>query len=255
MAWQVGTVSVPYGNWQVTDWSIPSPGVFGLIGANGSGKSQFFLQLVTWARKREGPRVGLAMQNPRLQLTEATVWDQMTWPFQKAWSKHLASGIRDQAEQLLDDWHLAEYRSAAPWELSGGMQRRLGLASLEILSPEVYLLDEPFEGLDVEHRQVLETKMRDWSHRATLIVSTHSWRWLLTHCDWGWWCEQGLTWGRVGDLWYRHGLAPESPLEELWRGLLDKGAPLAPTAWTNPDRALSEVCRIWNERPEMPSIR
>ncbi len=255
MAWQVGTVTVPHAGWQVANWAIPGPGVWGLSGPNGSGKSQFLSQLVAWGNKSHGPRIGLVMQNPRLQLTEATVWDQMVWPFRKSWRQNLSSVLVAKAEQLLVDWHLEDYRTAAPFELSGGMQRRLALASMEILSPEVYLLDEPLEGLDHEHRLLLGTKLGEWANTATVLVASHSWRWLLVHAEWGWWCDRGLSWGTMGELWYRHGPPPESSLEALWRRLLDNGAPVAPAAWVNSDQARSEVIRLCKNRAEMPFIR
>ena len=193
------------------------------------------------------------MQNSRLQLTEATVWDQMIWPFRKAWRKPVSSALVSRAEELLVQWHLEDYRAAQPWELSGGMQRRLALASMEMLSPQIYLLDEPLEGLDVEHRLLFATKIAEWSTTVPVVVCSHSWRWLLLHTEWGWWCDNGLTWGRMGDLWYRYGNIPGSPLEELWRQLLDAGAPVAPEAWIQSDRARKEVTRLWNSRPEIPS--
>ncbi len=254
MAWPVGTIKVPLAGWQVTDWSLPGPGIWGLAGPNGSGKSQFFSQLVAWGNKPQGLRVGLVMQNPRLQLTEATVWDQMTWPFQRGWSGRMKPAVATRAEQILAEWHLENYRTSAPWELSGGMQRRLALASMEILAPEVYLLDEPLEGLDLEHRVLLDTKLDQWSKTASVLVSSHVWQWLLVHTEWGWWCDQGLTWGRMGEIWYQHGLSPELPLEALWRRLLDKGAPVTPEAWANLERARNEVICICQNSHQIPSI-
>lgn len=61
-----------------------------------------------------------------------------------------------------------KYRS-----LSGGMQRRVGIAQALVNRPELLLLDEPTNGLDPEQREQLHRLLRDLSATATVVMATH----------------------------------------------------------------------------------
>lgn len=245
VAWTIAPLKIPYKGWEIPVFELPSRGVWAVVGPNGAGKSQFFHQLISWSLHTHLARIGLAAQNPLTQLTESTVWQQMTWPFHRR-RQRLAGEIEERASQLLGDWHLTEYRDQAPWQLSGGQQRRLVLASIELLAPEVYLLDEPLEGLDGLHREVLEQKIRQWANESSVLVSSHAWNWLLGITESGWWCEDGLAAGNMGALWYHHGNVPGNRLETLWRRLLDAQVPVDPRAWIDPQWARGEVKRLWS---------
>ena len=62
-----------------------------------------------------------------------------------------------------------------PHELSGGMRKRVALAQMLILDPEIMLMDEPFSALDVQTRQLMENELLDlWSaERKSVLFITH----------------------------------------------------------------------------------
>lgn len=79
------------------------------------------------------------------------------------------------AEQLLQQLGLGDYAQAATWELSGGMQQRVGIARALLNDPEILLMDEPFGALDAftrEHLQGLLVQL--WQQRKkTIVLITH----------------------------------------------------------------------------------
>ena len=245
MSWQIEHLKIPHSHWEIESLVVPDSGIWGLVGHNGAGKSQVFSRLVSWSIHSKAARFGLVAQNPLLQLTEATVWDQVTWPFRRGRTT-LPRETYNRVSQILEDWDLLDLRQQEPWQLSGGQQRCLALAAMECLAPDVYLLDEPLENLDHAHQRVLESKIRKWGQTAAVIITSHSWQWLLTIAAAGWWCHEGLIPGDLGDLWYRFAGRPETPLEDLWRRLLDANMSVTPRAWTDPAWARQEAVKIWD---------
>src|SRR5271166_464683 len=141
-----------------------------LLGANGSGKSTllrildalYFPQqgsvsfcgqrLTQEALHKDGfalsfrRRVALVFQNPDVQLFNPTVFDEVAFgPLQMGWS---SAEVVARVNQTLDVMGITQLRDRAPYRLSGGEKKRVALASVIVLDPEVLLLDEPTSMLD-----------------------------------------------------------------------------------------------------------
>ncbi len=82
-------------------------------------------------------------------------------------SRRRASGSRASASPGFEDRY--------PHQLSGGMRKRVALAQMLILDPELLLMDEPFSALDVQTRQLMENELLDlWSaDRKSVLFITH----------------------------------------------------------------------------------
>jgi len=70
---------------------------------------------------------------------------------------------------------LAGFEDRYPHQLSGGMRKRVALAQMLILDPEILLMDEPFSALDIQTRQLMENELLDlWSaDRKSVLFITH----------------------------------------------------------------------------------
>jgi NitT/TauT family transport system ATP-binding protein len=85
----------------------------------------------------------------------------------------------EESEQRARDWlgrvGLAGFETRYPHELSGGMRKRVALAQMLILDPQLLLMDEPFSALDVQTRQLMENELLElWSaNRKSVLFITH----------------------------------------------------------------------------------
>jgi len=86
------------------------------------------------------------------------------------------SQARAIASQFLDVVGLASFARRYPYELSGGMQQRVGIARALANDPEILLMDEPFAALDAQTRELLQEEIkRIWQNtRKTVLWITHS---------------------------------------------------------------------------------
>lgn len=82
---------------------------------------------------------------------------------------------KDTARRLMAQVGLEGFERSYPFELSGGMQKRLSVIRTLAYDPDIIFMDEPFVGLDVQTRDALEEDiMKLWrEHRKTIIMVTH----------------------------------------------------------------------------------
>jgi NitT/TauT family transport system ATP-binding protein len=85
----------------------------------------------------------------------------------------------DEAVRRAHEWlarvGLAGFENRYPHQLSGGMRKRVSLAQMLILDPEILLMDEPFSALDVQTRQLMENELLElWAaNRKSVLFITH----------------------------------------------------------------------------------
>lgn len=117
-------------------------------------------------------RVGLLFQNPDVQLFNPTVFDELAFgPLQLNWPK---DKILHHVSEVLRTMDIAQLKDRSPHRLSGGEKKRVALASVLILDPEVLLLDEPTAALDPKSQSQLVDFLVGWAGGAkTIITATH----------------------------------------------------------------------------------
>src|SRR5438477_8120583 len=167
-----------------------------LLGANGSGKSTLLRLLdglhfpeagevlfcgapLTEERLQDDEfafgfrqRVGLVFQNPDVQLFNPTVFDEIAFgPLQLRWPKQQ---IRDRVAAALEQLEIPHLKDRPPHRLSGGEKKRVALASVLVLDPEVLLLDEPTAALDPKSHGKIIDFLASWSGGPkTIVTATH----------------------------------------------------------------------------------
>jgi NitT/TauT family transport system ATP-binding protein len=87
-----------------------------------------------------------------------------------------AAEIAERVPQFIKLVGLAGFENAYPYQMSGGMQQRCGLARALAIEPSVLLMDEPFAAVDAQTREILQFELlRIWETRPTsMIFVTHS---------------------------------------------------------------------------------
>lgn len=167
-----------------------------LLGANGSGKSTllrildalyfpsagsvtFKGEALTEKRLQQDEfslnfrrRVALVFQNPDVQLFNPTVLDEVAYgPLQMQWRKE---DVLRRVEETLQFMSISHLRDRPPYRLSGGEKKRVALASVLVLDPEVLLLDEPTATLDPKSQSQVVDLMQQWKGTAkSVITATH----------------------------------------------------------------------------------
>ena len=86
--------------------------------------------------------------------------------------------IKETVDRYLDLVGLTGFETHYPYQLSGGMQQRVGLVRALVMNPSVLLMDEPFAALDAQTREILQEEllalMQRPDERKTMVFITHS---------------------------------------------------------------------------------
>jgi ABC-type multidrug transport system ATPase subunit len=165
------------------------PGVFGLLGPNGAGKTSLLRMLATVIPPSSG-RLRLLGRDPGAYGPRREVRRRLGYLPQNlgyypgftvvefveyfALLKDMPAGrVPGAVAAAVERVGLGDKARAKLRTLSGGMQRRVGIAQAIVNQPELLLLDEPTAGLDPEQRVAFRALLRELGQRATVIVSTH----------------------------------------------------------------------------------
>jgi len=168
-----------------------------ILGANGSGKSTLqkilnglifptkgdyraFGQLVTedtlndeLFSKAFRQRVGFIFQNSDSQLFCANVWEEIAFgPLQM---KLNFQEVTKRVEEVIKMLNLESLKDRPPYKLSGGEKKKVAIASVLSINPEVMILDEPTNGLDPRTQRWMINLLVELNNAGkTLITCTHN---------------------------------------------------------------------------------
>jgi cobalt/nickel transport system ATP-binding protein len=117
-------------------------------------------------------KVGLVFQDSDVQLFSPSVLDEVAFaPLQLGLS---TAEVEQRVEEALQALRIEKLRDRAPHRLSGGEKRRVALASLLSLRPDVWLLDEPTTGLDPRSQAwLVDFILQEQNSGKTLVTATH----------------------------------------------------------------------------------
>lgn len=161
-----------------------------LLGANGTGKTQFV--------KRLTRTIEQGLDDPTLKTTPSIVLgyaDQQlsNIPVKDTAlsfiSRHKSVGDRQARSSLADAGFTPEQMEAKIGKLSFGQRSRLNLLDLRLLEPNFYILDEPTNHVDIAGQEALETEIIE--HQATCVLVSHDRQFIRNVCDRYWLIDRG----------------------------------------------------------------
>ena len=180
---------------QLVDFYAEQGEFIGLIGHTGSGKSTFIQHLNGLLRPSSGQvlfrgediwkdkqfthqirfKVGLVFQYPEYQLFEETVFADIAFG-----PKNMGLDEEEVRRRVLRAAGFVGLEESdlerSPFNLSGGQKRRVAIAGVIAMEPDVLILDEPTAGLDPNAREIVLQNIRDYqrAQNATILMVSHS---------------------------------------------------------------------------------
>ncbi|AIE61080.1 ABC transporter ATP-binding protein [Bacillus methanolicus] len=159
-------------------FSIDSGELVGLIGPNGAGKStsiKTILGLMEYVEGkvefREGIKYSYVPERP-IFYDELTLWEHLD--FVSAVEKLDDNKFKARATELLELFKLSDHAHKLPVTFSKGMQQKAMLILALIANPSIYIIDEPFIGLDPHAMKLFLTFLeRERERGAGILMSTH----------------------------------------------------------------------------------
>lgn len=189
--------NTPYMHDAVKDvsFSIEKGEIIGIIGHTGSGKSTLVQHLNGLLKPSDGEilldnkniwenpknirairsRVGLVFQYPEYQLFEDTVYKDIAFG-----PKNMGLTEQEISIRIKEICELVgikdEYLEKSPFDLSGGEKRRVAIAGVMAMQPEIIIFDEPVAGLDPMGRASVVKMIDDYSkkYNATVLIISHN---------------------------------------------------------------------------------
>lgn len=172
-----------------------------IVGKNGAGKSTLsnlicgFLHpdkgriclggedIADWSIKERGERIGLVMQNPNQMISKPMIYDEVALGL-------LVRGVpeeevKERVYETLKICGLYPFRNWPVSALSFGQKKRVTIASILVLNPDVLILDEPTAGQDYRHyTEIMEfLKRLNEQYGITIMMITHDMHLMLEYTD------------------------------------------------------------------------
>src|SRR5437762_528692 len=180
------------------DFHVAAGESIGLVGPNGAGKTTLFLCLggvlavpagvvevasldpAHSAQRRKLPaKLGIVFQNSVDQLFNSTVFDDVAFgPLNLGLS---AAEVKERVAEALEKVGLTGFEQRVPFHLSGGEQRRVALAGVLAMRPDILLLDEPSIYLDPRGRRELIRLINGLA--VTKVTAAHDLEFIRETCS------------------------------------------------------------------------
>ena len=164
-----------------------TPGIWGLLGANGAGKTTMMRMVAGILKPTSGGVFydGLSIDDLGESYRDIFGYLPQTFGFYpeftvKSYLEYMSAlkgiGKKDASltiERLLQMLALSEVKNKKIRRLSGGMQRRVGIAQALLNDPEILILDEPTSGLDPGERVRFRNILAEFAKERIVLISTH----------------------------------------------------------------------------------
>lgn len=163
-----------------------------VVGVNGSGKSTLFLNLNGVLKPTNGnisykgnevkynhksllnlrKNIGIVFQDPENQLFSASVYQEVSFGAMNL--KLSETEVRNRVDEALKSVNMYDYKDKAVHFLSYGQKKRVSIADILVMQPEIIIFDEPTSSLDPEHSKQIVKIFDELNKKGiTVILSTH----------------------------------------------------------------------------------
>lgn len=222
VAVSVNDLTVFYGSVQALSHvtlTIPKGSITAIVGPNGAGKSTFFKSLLQLEKRVSGD-IALLGQTEQLERViaqkvayipqasqvnwqfPATVFDIVLmgrYPHIKHWLKRPSSSDKAITRQALERLGLWDLRDRQISDLSGGQRQRVFVARALAQEAELYLMDEPLAGIDIQTESIIMELLKEFQREGkTTLVVHHDLHSLSRYFDYLIWLNQTVV--ASGDL-------------------------------------------------------
>jgi manganese/zinc/iron transport system ATP- binding protein len=186
--------------WDV-DLDVPEGKLVGIVGPNGAGKSTMITSIMDLVPKASGwvKIYGEPYEKMRRSIGYVPQRESVDWDFpisalevvtmgrygRLGWIRRPGREDRRAAEEALDKVGMGEYANRQISQLSGGQQQRVFLARALAQDTQIYLMDEPFAGVDSATEQaIIDILMELRKQDKTILVVHHDLQTVTRYFDW-----------------------------------------------------------------------
>lgn len=171
------------------DLAVPEGSMTGIIGPNGAGKSTFIKAILGLVPAASGSVqfFGQPYNQVRQRIAYVPQRESVDWDYPISAREVVAMGLyremglfrrvgkaqRIKADEALDRVGMLEHAEARIGALSGGQQQRVFLARSIVQNADLYVMDEPFAGIDATTEKVILDLMKDLQANGATLVCVH----------------------------------------------------------------------------------
>ena len=201
---EVNNLSIQFGGLHAVDnfqLKIEKGELYGLIGPNGAGKTTLsnlicgFLEpskgkielngndISPLSVKERGEHIGIVMQNPNQMISKPMIYEEVALGLTVRGVPE--EEIRERVHETLKICGLYQFRNWPVSALSFGQKKRVTIASILVMKPEILILDEPTAGQDYRHyTEIMEfLKTINETQGTTIIMITHDMHLMLEYTN------------------------------------------------------------------------
>jgi len=171
------------------DVQVPQGALVGIIGPNGAGKSTMIRAIMGLTPASSGwvQIFGESFEKNRHRVGYVPQREQVDWDFpvnvmdvvlmgrygRRGWLRRVTKEDKEIAEESLDKVGMLPFRNRQIANLSGGQQQRVFLARALAQQSDLYLMDEPFAGVDATTERAIVTLLQDLQSQGKTILVVH----------------------------------------------------------------------------------
>ena len=180
--------------------SVEKGEMISIVGSNGAGKSTLSKVIAGFERQDEGKiyyknldisnesiakraeKIGFVLQNPNAMISKVTVFEEVALGLKTRGVSE--DEIEKRVLEILEICKLKPFRKWPIKALSYGQKKRVTIASVLVLEPEIIIVDEPTAGQDIFHyREIMEFLKRLNEYGITILFITHDMHLMLEYTD------------------------------------------------------------------------